>query len=208
MMNKYLTLAEAKAVAKNLPPIEDAVGSEAETWGGRCHEISLAVLRTGLFGPGRVTRGVAMGVGSQHSWITLGKDVYDIDAVIVDPTIWSVQKVEMPKILVARRSPTHTPHGSGSIWAYGRPENAKPGTEIELSPDLVEKLSPAAKHFLKLLGPLDKTGWMRLATGPMQGWPAGEILAAIWAEPALGQTIAPVDHTGHVTDINPGGLYW
>lgn len=203
-----MTLTEAKAVAKNLPPIEDAVGSEAETWGGRCHEISLAVLRTGLFGPGRVTRGVAEGVGSQHSWITLGKDVYDYSAVIVDPTIWHYQKLEVPKILVTRRGLHHTPHGSGSIWAYGRPEPAKPGQEIELSPDLVEKMSQAAQHFLKMVGPLDRIGWMRLASGPMQGWPSDEILAAIWAEPALGQTIAPVDHTGHVTDINPGGMYW
>lgn len=57
-----------------------------------------------------------------------------------------------------------------------------------------------------MVGPLDRPGWMRLASCPVGGWPAAEVLAAMDDTPAL-QTLVPIDRLGMLTDRNPGGLY-
>jgi hypothetical protein len=201
----YMNEGDARRVAGEcLPQIEEAVGSHCVEWGGQCHAISLAVLRTGFFGPGRVTRGTTAGPNCQHSWITLGDDVYDPHALIVDPTIWWYHRApEQAFIHVVRnQSRLYTPNGSGDIWEYGPPPEAV-GKVIRLE----RCLSQAAEAFLMACGPLDMRGWMFLANAPVGGWPSREIIEAICDTPALGESLVPIDIVGHLTDRNPGGLY-
>jgi hypothetical protein len=178
------------------------IGIPFEKWAYRCHEISLKILRTGFFGKGRVARGNAEGVGSQHSWIILGDDVYDPEAEIVDPTLWAYRP-DLREIWQGPNLLVHHPAGLGNIWRYGRPQEPT-GEPVSLTPR--EPLSPAVQGFLKVLGPLDRIGWGQLANGPMQGFPAGEIIAAMDDTPAL-RALIPVDRLGMLTDRNPGGLY-
>jgi hypothetical protein len=208
----FLTLEQAAQAAQPVDELAELIGIPYPDWANKCHEVSIKLLLTGRFGPGRVARGVALGIGSQHSWIVLGWDVYDDEAVVVDPTYVATLRLrgaegadEMPDILVSHAwRLSNRPHGKGSIWAYGRP--AEPtGPVIELTP--AAELSEGALKFLAIVGPLDRRGWMQLASGPMQEWPAGEILAAIASTPELGSTIPPIDHLGMLTDLNPDGAY-
>lgn len=203
-MTTYLTLAEASTITKDLAAVEQAIGEPAVNWGNRCHEISLKVLRTRLFGPGRVARGMAISVIGQHSWIVLGADCYDPGAVLVDPTIGPLHGE--PVINVGLNDlVSHAPHGLGSIWQYGRPAPAT-GPVIELPG--FGSLSGAAREFLELAGyPFDYQGWCALASSPVQDWPAAEILTAVYQMPALKMT-PPIDHVGMLTGINPKELYW
>ena len=203
MTGKYLTFKEALAIARDVTALESAVGSPASTWGNRCHEISLAVLRTGLFGPGRVARGTSQHITSQHSWIVLDADCFAKNAVIVDPTLW-FHVGPAPHITVTRNYRHHMPHGGSSIWTYGRPASPT-GDVIQLSGG--DLLSPEARKFLTLLGPLDWRGWAQLSAGPLLGWPAAEILNAMQNTPAL-RAVAPIDAIGMMTDLNPSDLYW
>jgi hypothetical protein len=199
--------ADARRLLKEaggLEALEEALGEPAIRWGGRCHEISLKVLRTGILGPGRVARGGCQGVLSQHSWIILGGGPYDRDAVIADPTLWSYQDAA-PYVHFAKNSMrTHRPHGSGSIWRYGHPDNCAPGKAVDLT--WKKPPSKAARLFLELLGPLDKRGWIELAHYPVEDWPSGEIIGAI--ADTFGEVQVPIDILGMTTDRNPGGLYW
>lgn len=210
---KGMSKAQARLVAADLPAIEEALKERgpASTWGGRCHEISLALLRTGLFGPGRVARGWAEDVTGQHSWIVLGDDVYSPNAVVVDPTRWGYGKGEhTPVVEVSRNLLLHHPHGEGNIFAYGAPDSHEEGYVpegklIEL-PNYAE-LSPIARQFLDMCGyPMDRKNWAFLAHAPMGGWPSGEIISAMCEVPELA-VIVPIDVVGHVTDRNPNGLY-
>lgn len=204
---KYLTLKQAQAVADDLAAVEEAVkerGPAAE-WAGRCHEMSLAVLRTGLFGPGRVARGGAQGIMSQHSWITLG-DPYDRRSVVVDPTYIPATTGEAG-ILVTVNMRRHWPQGgAGDIWADSGPPPAPTGKVVEL--EGFDELSPAARRFLEACGyPLDYRGWSHLVHGPVRGWPAGEIITAMCATRDL-KVVTPIDIVGMTTELNPNGLYW
>ena len=198
-----MLMAAAQEAAAGLAEIELAVGSPATTWGGRCHEISLKVLRTGIFGEGRVARGTAANIPSQHSWIVLGEDVYDPEATIVDPTM-VVSHGSKPEILVVKNMNFHQPHGTGSIWAHGAPPEAT-GDVIRLIAQEDGTLSRKARAFLDLCGPLDIHGWMTLANSPVQGWPAAEIINAM-CDSGL-QAYVPIDIVGMITDRNPRGLY-
>lgn len=208
-----MKVADARRMLKDaggIEGLEKATGLNARNaWGGQCHGISLAVVRTGLLGvPGkeaRVARGFARGVRGQHSWIVLGSDPYDTDAVIADPTIWHYQDAE-PYVHLARNSMlTHVPHGTGSIWATGAPPDPQ-GDVIPLT--WQEPPSGEAQAFLEACGPLDIRGWMFLANSPVLGWPAREVFSAIISTPGLGQGLIPIDVLGMVTDMNPGGMYW
>lgn len=199
-----MSRAQALKVAESrLPEIEEAVGEPAANWGRRCHEVSLKVLRSGLFGPGRVARGTASGVTGQHSWIILGEDCYSPRSVVVDPTIWSYGTGK-PAIHVVNNLVRHRPHGLGSIWDFGCPAPAR-GEKIPLAGH--DSLSREARSFLGIAGyPLDRAGWTVLAHAPVQGWPAGEILGAM-CDSGLGVLI-PIDIVGMVTSRNPENLYW
>lgn len=171
----------------------------------QCHVASLRLVRSGALGDCRVARGSCTGVPGQHSWVVVGDDCYADDARIIDPTLWSYTG-QRPFVWVGSASEgLHTPHGKGSIWAWGRPENAVPGQAVELTP--TEPLSSEAQTFLELLGPLDRRGWMVLLShAPVGGWPAGEIMAAATDTEALA-ALVPIDRLGMLTDRNPDGLY-
>jgi hypothetical protein len=196
-----LTLTQAREAASDPARLGKLIGTPPEDWANRCHDVSLRLLRTGEFGEGRVARGTAKGIIGQHSWIVLGDDVYDEDAVIVDPTITPTTTGESLIVADKARCLSNRPHGTGRIWDWGRPWPHS-ANYIELA----VPLSGEAKAFMSMVGPLDLLGWMQLANAPVQGWPAKEILTAMMATPGL-EAAAPIDHVGHVTDLNPKGLY-
>jgi hypothetical protein len=191
-----VTPVDLAAVEKVLAPLD--------RWALQCHAASLLVVKSGVVGQARVARGSCTGVGGQHSWVVLGGDCYDDNAVIVDPTLWSYDDSVTGVWVGTYRDGKHTPHGKGNIFQWGRPNPAAPGEEMELTP--ARPWSRQAQAFLDLLGPLDKRGWIMLAHAPVEGWPAGEILAAIANTPGLEGGV-PIDLLGMVTDLNPQGLY-
>lgn len=196
-----MSMEDAMVVSGGEDAIAARIGIPFEQWGGRCHEISLAVLRTGMFGRGRVARGTCKYVTSQHSWIVLGDNCYDEDAVIVDPTLWNY--VQTVNGIFCGFGRWHRPHGAGMFYDGNRPENHG-GEVIDLDRS---KLGKSALEFLDMLGPLDFKGWMQVAHMPVQGWPAGEIINALCDVPVLA-AVVPIDIKGMVTDRNPNGLYW
>lgn len=193
-----MSLAGARKVAKDINGLADLIGIPASEWHNRCHEISLKLLRTGMFREGRVTRGFARGVVGQHSWISLG-DPYVVGTPIVDPTI------RRGEIVVTRLgSGTHMPHGFGFIAEDWKPSQ-RMGAVAELAP--AKPLSEEAELFLKELGPMDARGWAELVHQPVLGWPSAEIVAAVRNTPSL-RAFVPIDIAGHLTGENPGGAYW
>lgn len=198
-MNFYPeSLAEAiPAIAEFLAPLKD--------WSHRCHEASLAVVQSGILAESRVARGACAGVGSQHSWVVFGMDCYDEKATIIDPTLWSYDDdVEGIWTGTMGDPPLHRPHGTGNIFEWGRPTEPT-GKALPLVPR--EPFSKWTLDFLDLLGPLDMAGWRMLCHAPVEGWPAGEIFAAICDTFEWGEALIPIDILGMTTLRNPGGLY-
>jgi hypothetical protein len=175
-------------------------GKPLTSFAHRCHEASLALVKA--MGTGRVARGSCSGVGGQHSWVVLGHDVYDPEAEILDPTLWSYIDRDPFIWRGTLRAEMHRPHGSGSIWEYGMPTSAG-GPEIPAPAGL----DPSAQMFLDMILPLDLTGWAQLANAPVGGgWPAKQIIEAMYGDPVL-RPLIPIDIVGMATDLNPEGLY-
>jgi hypothetical protein len=192
--------------------IEDAISIPREQWAMRCHEISLAIVRT-MFEPGdaRVARGFCKGVPSQHSWVVtdqtvegsiIGADCYDERCIIWDSTWWSYTGGDPEVWTTTTAEGFHTPHGTGSIWQWGRP-NPATGPVVTLTPR--KPWTPEAELFLSMLGPLDREGWIMLAHAPVEKWPAAEIIDAM-CESGL-EGYVPIDIVGMLTDRNPSGVY-
>jgi hypothetical protein len=209
-------VADARRMLKDaggLKGLEEALGRPLGSFHHDCHNASLRVVKTGIFGPARVARGMSRGTGiSQHSWIVVGEvppyserpDPWDADAVVADPTMWSYQDAE-PYVHFGKNTlKTHVPHGTGSIWAFGHPGNCAPGETAAL--EWKKPPSKAALVFMDFLGPLSREGWINLAHYPVQGWPSGEIIGAI--ADTFGEAHVPIDILGMTTERNPGGLYW
>jgi hypothetical protein len=199
------TLSQATDATADHNKIAKLIDVPPQNWAGNCHSISLAVLRSGAVGRGRIARGWADGVSSQHSWIVLGDDCYDHDAVIVDPTYWLLRSIMTQNTILVDYAYNldRAPHGDGSIFNAAKP-TAGAGPVIRLTPKT--PLSAEAKAFLDLLGPLDHHGWMMLGNSPVHDWPAAEIIAAMDDTPQLA-VIPPIDILGMITDRNPGMLY-
>lgn len=184
-----------KQVEAHLAPLDQ--------WAARCHGASIELVNSGLLGTSRVARGSCQGVAGQHSWVILGMDCYDDQAVIVDPTLWSYDD-EVKGIWVGTyQDGLHRPHGKGSIWEWGRPNHPE-GLPMRLTPR--EPFSGPAKAFLDILGPLDEKGWIQLAHAPVEFWPAAEIIDAIYETDGLAGYV-PIDIIGMLTNRNPKGLY-
>lgn len=179
-----------------------ATGSMLDQWAHQCHAASIALVKSGALGECRVARGACKGVGGQHSWVVLGMDCYDPQATIVDPTLWSYDETVEGIWIGTMQDDRHFPHGRGSIWEWGRPNEAE---DEPLYLDESE-LSSKAKDFLDLLGPLDIEGWRCLAHAPVQDWPSDEIIAAMYRHPQISGWI-PIDIVGMATLENPSGLY-
>ena len=186
--------------------VEQALGMPFEQTKHRCHEISLALVRSGVLPASRVARGWCRGVIGQHSWIVVSRNPYLLGVPIIDPTLWSYDpSVTDVWVGVSKPGGRHIPHGgSGSIWSAGRPVSGG-GAPIALTPS--EPLSVEAKAFLGILGPLDRRGWSELANSPVLGWPAAEIIAAMDDTEEL-KALVPIDVLGMLTDRNPGELYF
>jgi hypothetical protein len=204
------TILAQKADGEQLAEIfADKIGIPLDEWYGNCHVVSLAIVRSGLLhGPAdarvRVARGTCLGIYSQHSWISLG-DPYSLKTEYVDPTSWCWTEGH-PAIWTGKASQgDRIPHGTGSIWSYGKPVH-QGGPTVKLTP--ATPLSFAARSFLDLVEPLDVRGWLVLANAPVGGWPAGEIFSAISDTEALGAALVPIDVLGMATDRNPEELYW
>lgn len=193
--------------------ITDAIGP-LDRWAHECHAASIRLVRSraleqyaphGLAHPGRVARGACRGVGGQHSWVVVGDDVYDPTALIIDVTRWSYTG-EQPSVWVGNMTEDrlHIPHGSLSIWQWGRPEHGG-GEDVPLSAD---DLSEDAARFVAMLGPLDAIGWATLwSSDAMRGWPAAEVLDAFLTQHYNLRGLVPIDVIGHLTNRNPQGLY-
>jgi hypothetical protein len=186
---------------------ERILSRPVHTWAYKCHEISLALVRTGVFGPSaRVARGTCQGVGGQHSWVSVGGDCYARGSVIVDGTLWSYRPDDVTELLVTTLGEYgHRPHGAGLIMEWGKPVSGD-GQPVALTPS--QPLSKLARFFVdEMLGPLDRRGWATLASSaPVEDWPAGEIFAAMDDTDEL-RHLVPIDKLGMLTDRNPEGLY-
>lgn len=192
-MTTATEIPELKETATILGPLDK--------WAKNCHGAAIKVVNEASF-ECRVARGLAWGVVGQHSWVILGNDCYDKDATIIDPTLWSYDSAVEGIWTGTMREKKHEPHGAGSIWDYGKPV-AGGGEIVELEPR--EPFSEQAQLFLRLLGPMDRDGWMRVANAPVEMWPAAEIMLAI--HDSVSEAIVPIDIIGMLTDRNPGGLY-
>jgi len=188
----------------NLDVVERAVGTPRELWKNRCHEISLALLKSDAFVgiDARMARGFSIQITSQHSWIVLGKDVFDRTALVVDPT-WSSTVMNAPMISYARNFRSHRPHGWGMLTEY--PESGG-GPEVEIKGMTSETAEWVEFVRMTVDGPLDVRFWCRLFSGPLQGWPSRELVGLAAEMPELRFGI-PVDVVGMLTDLNPNGLY-
>jgi hypothetical protein len=200
--------------------IADAIEIPVDRWLNRCHEVSLAAVRSGLLGePGpscRVVRGFTSGYGifGQHSWIALGRP-FDPDTTIVDLTAQAWHRVEDVVVSTVgmayaggnRDARMHVAHGylPGSIWEFGRPD---PGDGAFLELDRTGLLSYEADSFLDTLGPMCASSWIALVTYPHGGWPAHEVCEMIVEQVPRAKVMLPIDVVAHTTDRNPEGLYW
>lgn len=186
---------------------EAAVGKPLEKYHHDCHAASLALVKSGtLPAEARVARGTTPGVGGQHSWVTLGSP-YDPTVEVIDPTLWSYVDTVTGVWTGRAGDRPHLPHGWGLIWHAGCPTSGGEG-EIRLAGE--DGLSVGAQTFLEMVrergGPTDRRSWSQLANGPMQGWPAREIITAMYADDRV-KALIPIDIVGMVTDLNPSGLY-
>jgi hypothetical protein len=180
---------------------EELVGTPLVDFAYQCHAASLALVHA--LGEGRVARGTRPGVLAQHSWVVLGNDCYSPAAKVLDPTLWSYQNQHPYVWNGLSVEGLYCPHGSGSIWAYGRPPRPT-GPVIELAVDPGEE----ATAFLEFCAPkgLDREGWSVLLHAPVEDWPAAAVVEAAYQTPAIA-ALLPVDIVGMLTDLNPGELY-
>lgn len=187
--------------------VAQAIGP-LQKWHHECHAASLHLVNSGLLPDNaRVARGTLRGVGGQHSWVVVGGSCYQPEW-IVDVTAWSYDsRYERVLVLTGEDAPHH-PHGKGSVWEWGCP-SVGDGEAIELA----VPLSAGARLYLRTLiktngrrSGIDRRGWMNLANGPMEDWPAKEIIEAMLDTPEL-VGLVPIDIAGMVTDRNPLGLY-
>lgn len=196
-------IGQACEIAQDHEKIADLIGVPFADWKLNCHTVSLKILRSGMFGEGRLARGWALHVAGQHSWIVGGQDVYDPEAAVVDPVLWSYDS-SVTGIWAGRNLTRHYPRGMGCVFDAEKPRSHD-GRVIRLTPS--EPLSEGASAFLSLIEPLDRRGWLMVTQLPLQGWPAGEILAAMDDTEEL-KALVPEDALGMTTDRNPGDLYW
>jgi len=190
-----------------LPPTFDpaklvkAIGG-LEQWRNRCHEASLAIVRTGMLGKNaRVARGTHARVPGQHSWVCRGNPYWQV-TTIIDPTLWSHTGYH-PYLNIAFGGMDYQPKGAGNIdWRIRI-------SRIEDRIDLDVDWSLDAWNFLKTIAPdgLDRYGWNLLANQPVMGWASKEIIGAMYRDDRT-RALIPIDVVGMLLDENPGNLYW
>lgn len=193
-----MTIPTPKAIEAATESLGDMV-----QWRNQCHAASLHVVRSGALGPeARVARGFHGLVSSQHSWVAVGYP-YSTNVFIFDPTLWChAGKLPVPMYGTwVELGMMHWPKGLGH---YTRNGPIPAATEDPV--DLGCELSVDAQRFLDRIGPLDWRGWHHIATMPVEGWPAAEIIGAMRKNPKL-KGFPPIDVVGMLTDENPNELY-
>ena len=188
--------------------VEEAIGP-LDAWAMQCHAASVALINSDLFSDRfrRVARGTAQGVFGQHSWVVLGEDCYNPNAIIVDVTLWSYDP-KQPRVLIDRaKNLSHLPHGSNSIWDAGCPI---PGDDEDMPLDLpfMHKAEPFYRMVREKVGRTDRRFWMSLwSSNAMLGFNASALLEAFLDRYPDQAAIVPIDIIGMLTDRNPSGLY-
>jgi hypothetical protein len=187
-----------------------ATGMAMEDIFHQCHVVSSQILRSGLIEHGRVVRGGCPGVPGQHSWVVVGDNPFDPEALIVDASLWSYRPDFTGKLFVGTMDDLgHEPHGycgGETIWAWGCPTLLDGEDVVELTPSF--DLSVEAKSFLDVVGPIGRHGFGLLASSaPVLGWPSAEIIAAIDDTEEV-SALVPIDRLGMLTNRNPNGLYF
>jgi hypothetical protein len=129
-------------------------------------------------------------------------DCYSLVAPILDATLWCYDPSADAPWYGTYADGRHKPHHAGRLGRM-RQALAGDGPPVRLEADW----SPEAARFLAEVGPLDFQGWGRLLSGPVEDWPAAEIVAAAHADPRT-RALIPIDTVGMLTDINPGGAYF
>jgi hypothetical protein len=178
-------------------------------WSHECHAASLRLVNSGLLpDKARVARGTLPGIRGQHSWAVVGSP-YRPDW-IVDVTAWSYAE-EYERVLVVPHGEDrgHRPHGFGDIARYGWPicgDGVAVSLAVGVNAEARRYLRDVAEANGRKHQGIDIRGWLRIANGPMQGWPAAEIIGAMCDTPVLA-ALVPIDIVGMVTDRNPDGLY-
>lgn len=196
-----MTTPDHITIPEDVRNLSEALGRDPKNVWHNCHAVSLAIVQSGLWPGARVARGWAKGVSSQHSWAVVG-DPYDKDAYVIDATLWSYVPSVPGVWQGSLRDGIHKPHGAG-FFMTGNPPTHHGGETIHLP----GTLSAKARRFLFSIGaPFDYRGWGQVAHLPVEGWPAGEVFAAMHATEAL-RALVPIDILGMTTDINPQGLY-
>jgi hypothetical protein len=190
-------------IPEDVRNLSNAIGRDPNNVYHNCHAVSLAIVQSGIYPGTRVARGFAKGVGmAQHSWVVAG-DPYDKDAHIIDATLWSYDPTVKGVWQGTMRDGIHRPHGAGHFLTASAPRHHG-GTTIHLN---TVRLSPEARQFLDAIdAPFDYQGWSEVAHLPVEGWPAGEVFAAMDATPTLG-ALVPIDVLGMTTELNPSNLY-
>ncbi|WNN95164.1 hypothetical protein SEA_MAGRITTE_213 [Microbacterium phage Magritte] len=200
-------------------------GHDGSSWAFNCHVASIAIVNSGLYPGSRVARGAAQGVGGQHSWVVLpgistppGElvDPYDPNARVLDPTLWSYDE-RVQRVLEGPNLLRHWPKGLGMLNIDELPyyDGSQADRDIVMPREVADKLSYKARDFLLKLGAVSygsrevrmpPVNWMHLGNAPVQGWPAAEIIEAMYHTPGLAAFV-PVDIAGMLTTLNPEGLY-
>lgn len=126
-------------------------------------------------------RAGADGAGSpRRSDVGLGaaspKAVYNPKSMAIDLSAWSYRKGSPCMDIGTQKSMKMAPHGSGSIWDYGRPERGD-GENLTLPIEPKSDLD----RFMKICFPngYDRAGLMGLANAPVENWPAAEFHQAM-----------------------------
>lgn len=195
-----------------------SVMGDLKQWEHQCHAASLHLIRSGELSMwSRVARGYSPLVQGQHSWVVLGDsqtselaDVYDPDAVIIDPTLWSYTDTVEGIWYGTAVDGLHIPHGAGTTsipqLMEERPRPASYSDVIRPDMHAYRRLSVEGIQFLAFVGGLDARGWIWLMQQPMSGWPSKDIIELMLDTPQLAAFV-PIDLAGMLTDRNPSGLY-
>ena len=198
-------------MTRDIPLPEDVrilvenMGGDPESVWHNCHAASVALVKSGLAGPdARVARGFAKGVGlGQHSWVVVGSP-YDRHAHIIDLTLWSYDPAVKGVWQGTLEDGVHHPHGEGFFMEGNHPTHHG-GRTIHLTP--ATPLSRKATGWLRTVGaPFDAQGWIQIASLPVGGWPASEIIEAMLDTPGL-SALVPIDIAGHLTNRHPEYFY-